>query len=274
MKISIVTVLFFVISPLCAQPADSTRIRTTASMLGIGSTEILDTYLSQEKFSGTGISFLNITEWQNAGSRWSTVVQQEANLSTTNDRSDKADELQGDYGLFWGRYYDCRLPGDRLRLQAGGLLNGNLGFIYNTVNSNNPAQARLSAQLMPSLIASYALPLPSSIRRHFRRPPLLRYELDLPLAGLMFSPNYGQSYYEIFSQGHYDHNLVPTTFLSAPTFRQQLSLDWNFARSWTLRVGYLGHYQQAEVNNLKSHVYHHRVMIGVVRRFQTLFYRP
>ncbi|MBQ8988559.1 MAG: DUF3316 domain-containing protein [Prevotella sp.] len=229
----------------------------TAHLIGIGGTNILDTYISQEKYSGKGLTYLYIREREKPGRRWSSIIEHEADLSSAKDRSRSTSELEADYNLYWGRYRSWHLFGDRLRLRAGGLVNANIGFVYSMSGSNNPAQARVSLNAMPAAVATYGFRL---WRQDFKA----RYELNVPLVGVMFSPNYGQSYYEIFSQGNYDHNIVPTTFVSAPTFRQQLTLDWQAGSRLTLRIGYLGNYQQAAVNNLKQHVLSHRFLIGIV----------
>ena len=251
-----VIALLFALAPLVSQAQEP----TSSHLIGVGNSRILDTYITQEKFSGIGFSYLYIKERARTDRRWNSIIEHEIDLSSTKDRSRDANMLEGNYNLYWGRYRQWQCFGDRLQLQAGGLANANLGFLYNMTGSNNPAQARLSLNVMPAAVATYRFPL-------FKQQFQLRYELNVPLVGIMFSPNYGQSYYEIFNRGNYDHNIVPTTLISAPTFRQMLTIDWRAGEKWSLRVGYLGNYQQAQVNNLKQHIYAHRVMIGIVRHF-------
>ncbi len=260
-KFFLTLVCLTMMTGLKAQDTIPSPIVTSSYMAGIGPSRVLDTYLSQEKFSGTGLTLLADIEREKPGSNWRTVLQHQANFSILHDRSDTEKELEGAYDFYWGRYYRLNMMQEKLNIQVGALANAGVGFIYNTSNSNNPAQARAHVNIMPSARARYGFML-------WQRKMTVGYELDLPLAGIMFSPNYGQSYYEIFSRGNYDHNIVPTTFISAPNFRQQLMLDVCLNRSLTMRIGYLGDYQQAKVNNLKQHVYTHRVMIGVVKRFQ------
>lgn len=270
----------------------SGSLSQSSIQIGFGSTNILDTYLSQEKFKGEGMTFLslserrgvNIIETQDGDGkpliiprRWSTILQNQVHLSLTEDRDENKSMMEGTYNLFVGRYRSLiGATSEKFHVQAGALANATLGFLYNTRNGNNPAQARIGLQLMPSVVGTWHFQL-------FRGKSLggcslsrtrifsdvgkasLRYELDVPLVGVAFSPNYGQSYYEIFAKDNYDHNVVPTTFVSAPNFRQQLTLSCHVSHRLTLQLGYLGDYQQLQVNNIKQHVYAHRLMIGVAK---------
>ena len=248
---------------ILAQSPDNAKVITRSTMLGVGRTNVLDTYLSAEHVRGTGFSFVTTIERQRPDKRWSTLMEHEANLSTIKDRAHTQNELEGAYNFYWGKLYSWHLLDRQLKLQAGGLVNASLGFIYNTSNSNNPAQARAHLNIMPTGVATYHFNL-------WRKPFTARYELALPLCGIMFSPNYGQAYYEIFSQGNYDHNVVPTTFVSAPEWRHMLTLDVQLWKSGTLRIGYLGNIQQAKVNNLRQHVYTHRFLIGFTKQFSII----
>lgn len=235
-------------------------------MIGIGATELFDTYLSQEKYNGTELRYISHTTRETEGSHWAQKIVHQGNISFADNRAGEGGEMAGAYVFSYGMNYGWQLLGNRLQLKAGAQVDANVGFIYNTRNGNNPAQARAFINLTPSASAAY----------HFQiknRPFTARYEIEVPLCGVMFSPNYGQSYHEIFSKGNYDHNIVPTTFLCSPSLRQMLSLDFTI-RKTTLRVGYLGDIQQSHVNNLKSHIYTHAFVIGVVKHFKLIKIRP
>ena len=235
------------------------KIITNAQMIGIGAVNILDTYLSPEKYRGTELRYISHTLRERRDSRWSRLIVHQGNMSYSDNRSGNGGEIAGAYTFSYGVHYNWNFFDGSLNIKAGAQADVNVGFLYNTRNSNNPAQARMSVNISPSAAATYRF-------RLWQRNYSLRYELSVPLIGMMFSPNYGQSYYEIFSRGNYDHNIVPTTIGSTPSLRQMLTFDFSLGRT-TLRLGYLGDFRQAKVNNLKYHSYSNMLVIGIVRQF-------
>ncbi len=248
---------FFVSSP--DSVPDGTKTVTSAKMVGVGAAQMLDTYLSPEKYSGEDFRFISHVVRQRKGSVWSRQIVWQGNVAMADNRAYEGSEMAGMLTFDYGVHRNWQLLEGRLRLKAGALLDAGIGFLYNTRNGNNPAQARLALNLSPSVGASYSF-------RLCGKPLTVNYEASVPLIGVMFSPNYGQSYYEIFSEGNYDRNVVPTTIGSTPSLRQMLTLDFTLLHT-TWRVGYLGDYWQAHVNSLKYHTYTHALVVGVVKRF-------
>lgn len=248
------------------QGAEGRRIVTNAQMAAVGATNILDTYLSPEKYRGTAVAYESRTERRREGRLWSRQLVWHGELEFGRNRADNATDMGGLFRFSYGLHRHWTLCGGRLELKAGALADLNIGFLYNTRNGNNPAQARLAVDLTPSAAAAWRFKVGSVGCKAV-------WEAEAPLAGVMFSPNYGQSYYEIFSRGNYDRNIVPTTIGCAPSLRQLLALDITLGRS-ALRLGYMGDIRQAEVNNLKQHVYNNMFVIGLVRRFTINRLRP
>ena len=137
-------------------------------------------------------------------------------------------------------------------------MSGYLGGIWNTRNGNNPGQAKLDLCIDLSGMAYYNL-------RIGKKNCLLRYQVNIPFVGMAFSPNYGQSYYEIFSLGHYDRNAVFAHIGNMPSMRHLLTADIPLGRH-ILRIGYNGQFNQSTFNELRYHSYSHNFMIGFVKR--------
>ena len=207
-------------------------------MIGWGYVDMLDTYLSPERYKGWQVNYLSHTTHEREDRRISTLSVQQGSFAHADNRSGNANEMQAMYHFAYAWHYNWHFLNQRLNVKAGGMLNTHLGMLYNARNSNNPMQAKVGLNVAPSVMASYRF----SIKN---KPLTVRYEADAPLLGMMFSPNYGQSYYEIFSEGNYDHNIVVTHPVNALSLRQMLTLDFSLYKT-TFRIGYLGNYQQAD----------------------------
>lgn len=242
------------------------KIITNAKMIGVGTVNILDTYLSPEKYTGSQFLFMSQTMRERNGSRLSRQITHQANVAYTDNRSGDGTEISGMYRFTYAWLYGWKFLAGNLDVRAGGMADGNLGFIYNMRNGNNPAQLRAFLNITPTALVTYKF-------RMLKRNVALRYQIDVPLVGVMFSPHYGQSYYEIFSEGDYDHNIVATYSGNAPSMRNTLMLDIPIGHI-TARIGYLGEFNQSKVNSIKTHIYTHALMVGVVKHFQILNIKP
>lgn len=259
-------VLFFLLMCACCFSAKaqdsiaSNRNTVHATMLGIGKAFQLDTYLSPLEYTGPQFSFLYETLRPTHYAKGCVTVQTNwlFNLSYTSNAPACANYIGGNLGYRIGWHYNWK-PVQGLRLMAGGKIEADIGGRYNNRNSNNPAQGYASLDVAISMLAIYKWQMP-------RYSMTFRYQFDMPLMGAMFSPNYGQSYYEIFSKGHYDHNICFTYPGNAPIFHQLLTVDFPI-KGFTFRVGYLCDIVQSQVNGLKRHEYTHAFLLGWVKHF-------
>lgn len=247
-----------------ATPLDKTT--TNVKMIGWGYVDMLDTYLSPERYKGWQVNYLSHTTREREDRHISTLSVHQGSFAHADNRAGNANEMQAMYHFAYAWHYNWHFMNRHLNVKAGGMLNTHLGMLYNTRNSNNPMQAKVGLNVAPSVMVSYRF----SIKN---KPLTVRYEADAPLLGMMFSPNYGQSYYEIFSEGNYDHNVVVTHPINALSLRQMLTLDFSLYKT-TFRIGYLGDYQQAHVNHLRYHTYSHVLVLGLVKKFTLNHLRP
>ncbi len=223
-------------------------------LVGVGGNALLDTYLSQEHYKGIEIDFLHeMTKPYKRDSLWSRTNYYHLELSRTRPRSKSATDYAGMFDYSFGMHRTFTLA-QNLTLAVGGQADVFIGGVYNTRNGNNPAQLKLGFDIAPSVRFAYKF----RIRRQQLR---LNYRADLPLIGLQFSPAYGQSYYEIFSEGYYDHNVCFTSVFSAVNYFHRLTFDI-FFRKTALTFGYLGTCRQSTSNSIKYHSYSHAFVLG------------
>jgi len=228
---------------------DDASPRTRRLLIGIGSANVMDTYLSpysykyndgridlicenfrKKGFDGVG---LHIASMENMARN---VREYEAGLY-----------VQSAFHLLHRRM-------GAFNLKAGPMSYFYVGGLFNERNGNNPAQTHISLMADLSAMVTYDFSL---WNKDFQ----LEYMLDIPFVGLAYSPQFGQSYYEQFMLNDYDHNCVFAHFVNTPSLRHRLLLNFPLGNMrWF--VGYNGVMDQSKYNGLRYHSYSHQFLIG------------
>ena len=249
--------------PATAEGWEQSRLVPRATTSGVGLTNVFDTYLSPQEY--TGIDFrvsresMRMTRWMDGRLSLQSFFQ--ADLGYTRNKADNNNTFSALANWNYGLHYNFPITGN-FKLLAGGLADLNGGFVYNLRNTNNPASARAYINLDVSGMAIWNL-------RIKNYPLTLRYQVNLPLMGVMFSPHYGQSYYEIFSLGNSSGVVKFTSLHNQPSLRQMLTADFPVGRA-KMRFAYIWDAQQSHVNDIKTHTYSHVFMVGFVKELYLL----
>ncbi|MDO4948800.1 MAG: DUF3316 domain-containing protein [Bacteroidales bacterium] len=239
--------------------ADSTST-VRATSYGVGYANVLDTYLSPLEYTGPEVraireSIRHVTIAHHQVLRQSLF---QLNVAMLDNQAKNGSEiyLLANWNHTW---FKTLLTQPRLRVLAGPQLAANIGMLYNVRNSNNPVQAKAYVNAGVGGMATYQTSL-------MGLPLYLRYQLSMPLLGMMFSPEYGQAYYELSLSHDWSKNLCFTSLHNQPSIRQLVSCDFPIGK-FNLRLTYSCDLQQSKVNHLKSHAWSHTLLLGVVKQF-------
>jgi hypothetical protein len=254
-KIPIVLLVwFFFFSVLYAQERTPLSVETVnqSTLFGIGRSFLSDSYLSPLTYSGVSMTLMHDRVKGSPLLNGKLLIQQQFQIQTaiTKNPTASASEYYGDINYHLNGLYPL-LRTTNFRLFGGGGFDSSLGGIYNVRNSNNPGSLKTAVNINLTTMALYNW-----------RMITFRWQLSTPVAGMFFSPEYGHSYYEIFTLGNNKGTVHFGSFHNQQALRNYFTVDVPLNRI-TLRAGYLGDYYKTDVNQLNTKIVSHHFMIGL-----------
>ncbi len=229
-----------------------------STLIGIGKAYLEDSYLSPIKYEGIAISLLHdrIKASRKYGSN--ILIQNQFRIQTaiTKNPTLSSSEYWGNLNYNLNIFYPL-IDSGKLRLYGGGGTEALFGGIYNVRNTNNPGSLKTYVNLNLSSMVLYKL-----------RNLSLRWQLSTPFAGMFFSPEYGHSYYEIFTLGNDKGTVHFGSFHNQLALRSYFTVDIPF-KNLTIRTGYLWDYYATDVNELITRTNAHQFVLGLA--FESLY---
>ena len=227
---------------------------TQVYMFEAGGKSALDTYLSPLRYHGFHTSLSG--RWSKAlpwmDNSWLMRFDSRIGFSRMLNPAKNAQMLGFDTAFDWGAAWTCRFPTE-LMVSAGAAAGFNAGVLYLPRNSNNPASVKADIHLSLTASASFQFSI-----GHL--PVLVSDEVSLPSLSAFFSPQYGETYYEIYLGnrsglvhcGWWGNNFSITNLLA---------FDLDIGPS-ALRLGYRYSLNSSWVCHINTQIHTHSFVIG------------
>ena len=254
--------LFLFLTAFYCQAQEKTNpipLTYQSTMIGFGGIEVFDTYLSPLRYTGSNFSVIyeqmKMTRLMNGNISSQHLLNFEIGNTTNPTQTATSYVAYLDYA--YGLYYKLN-PIQKLQVFVGPQIDAWAGVIYNDRNGNNPASVKTNLNLNGSGMISYPIQIN-------RQQILLRYQLSLPLMGVLFSPAYGQSYYEI-SLGVNDNLVHFASFHNQLAMRNLLSVEFPL-NLWTFRLSFMNWIYETQVNDLDTRIMTNTIYVGFSKNF-------
>mgnify|MGYP003289261337 CR=1 FL=1 len=256
----LILVVLLMGSTMCfAQPLASHRFEERSFSLGGGYTNMLDTYLSPLRYEGAHVALKgeNFSQTKASNGRWYAQSLFALHGDYTTPRPGNGLTVGGMADYSYTYYYRVPLKNRRWSFYTGPQGQLRIGGIYNLRNSNNPAQLKLGMNLAVSAMAKYTFTL-------WDTPMNVRLQTDLPLLGVAFGPDYGQSYYEIFYLWQCKGCVHMTSLHNNLSLRANASYDVEL-KSCTLRLTLANDLYQWTLGKQQYRMFTHSILLGYVK---------
>ena len=241
---------------ISADSVQTLRPVTSSYSVEYGAASTLDTYLSPLRYQGSTITLNG--SWLKAMRQnpQRLIMAFDASIGLESQLSPARNSRLYDFSLdfSWSMMYRWR-PIEHFQVGVGGGAALNIGALYLARNSNNPVSARASVDITANAMASYSL--------HIGRLPVrLIDRVSIPMVGAFFSPEYGETYYEIYLGNHaglahcgwWGNHFRIDNLLAA-----DISLG-----TVALRVGYHFDFSSGKVHDIVTRHTTHSLVIGLI----------
>ncbi len=267
-------IISFIITIVCAtsicavgQDADSIKtkpIRPVISsyMVDLGKASVLDTYLSPIKYHGVNLrlGYERLQAMRFNPEKW--IMQLDASLNYMPVKNPAGNH--NIYSLLtefkWGMMHKWAIK-PKLNLMFGGSTQFKGGVLYSPGNSNNVVSVKIRWCVNITGMAVYNIKL-------WKLPLTLRYQATLPVFSVFFSPDYGESFYEIYvgnRSGLVNFGWWGNRFDMENLFTTDIHLG-----NTVLRMGYRNTVNSSWIMKLNTQIYTNSFVLGLGGEWMSL----